>query len=50
MKFKVDKASDWKYEAEVEINTLKELLSFVDKNGEIVFRANEITIYDDYLE
>lgn len=31
MKFKVSKASDWGYEGTVEINTLEELLDFIDQ-------------------
>lgn len=31
MKFKVTKASDWAFEEMVEINTLEELLDFIDQ-------------------
>ena len=31
MKFKVTKASDWVFEEMVEINTLEELLDFIDQ-------------------
>jgi len=50
MKFKIDKASDWSYKGEVEINTLEELIDFVKKEGDIVFTEESITIYDDYLK
>ena len=56
MKFTVDKASDWKYESIVEINTLEEMLEFISKNGCIIVDYNkdlniqDITIYDDYRE
>ena len=53
MVFKVDKASDWKYESTIEINTLEDLINFAKEVGsELVFNADEmqITIYDDYLE
>ena len=60
MKFKVDRASDYNYKESVEINTLEELMEFVNKNGSIVIWGDkekgayndhsDITIYDGYLE
>jgi hypothetical protein len=50
MKFKIRKASDWKYKSELEINTLEELINFVEENGEIILDEDEIMIYDDYIE
>lgn len=50
MKFKVTKASSYKYEEEIEINSLEELIKFYDKEGDLVFRGDSIIIYDDYLE
>lgn len=40
MKFYVTKTSDWKYEEVIELNTLEELLEFVNKNGEIILDKN----------
>lgn len=34
----------------VEINTLKELMAFIEKYGVIVLDKDEIEIYDDYRE
>lgn len=54
----VTKASEWKYEEIVEINTLEELIEFGRKNGSFIFYADNkregcdhsILIYDDYIE
>jgi len=34
----------------IEINTLEELMKFIDVYGSIVLDKDAITIYDDYLE
>lgn len=36
--------------AAIEINTLEELINFIDKYGKIVLDKNHIIIYNDYLE
>ena len=38
------------YKWGVKINTLKELLAFVEKHGKVVFEGNHIEIYDYYRE
>ena len=65
MKFRLTKASDWKFEEEIEINTLEDLVALQNKytncggdsdyvwvNPSLVvdFDEEEITIYDYYLE
>lgn len=35
---------------QVEINSLDELLAFINKNGEIVMRKDSLEIYDTYRE
>ena len=61
MKFIVLKASDYEYRKEMEINSLEELMEFMDsvENSVIVGKdydhitdelENTLTIYDDYLE
>ena len=51
MKFRLEKASDWGFEKEVEINTLEELMALVEEYGEdLVINKERIIIYDDYLE
>ena len=53
MKFIVEKASDWDYKSEVEIETLDELEKFIENCGyEIVINEGftRITIYDAYIE
>ena len=34
----------------IEINSIEELMTLVEKEGHIVLASDEITIYDDYLE
>jgi len=47
----VDKKTKYKIEdAEVEINSLEQLMEFVSKYGEIVLSNDAIEIYDDYRE
>ena len=65
MKFRLTKASDWKFEEEIEINSLDDLITLQNKyknyegdpdyvwdNPSLVidFNEKEITIYDNYLE
>ena len=64
MKFKVDRASYPMYSPAspcddaikegknwfVNISTIKSLLQFIKKNGEIIINEQKITIYDDYVE
>lgn len=51
MKFAIRKASDWNYEDELEINSLEELIKFINNNGgKIILKEERITIYDDYVE
>ena len=65
MKFRLTKASDWKFEEEIEINSLEDLITLQNKyknyegdpdyvwdNPSLVidFNEKEITIYDNYLE
>lgn len=59
MKFKITKASDWAYEAELDIKTFDELMAFVAENGDIIVGNYDfvkdverptIKIYDDYVE
>jgi len=57
MKFKIEKASDCKYEKTIEINSLEELLAFKNGCGDSIIIGHtdgdgfiHITIYDDYLE
>lgn len=66
MIFKLKKASDWVFEGNVEINTLEQLLQFVEDAYEKYQNENfgqiegvvlskeengwQIQIYDDYLE
>lgn len=61
IKFLVLKASDDEYETTIEINSLEELMNFLDtiKHSVIIkkkynFKTNEVVntlkIYDDYLE
>ena len=63
MKFKIKKASDWKFEEEIEINTLEDLITlqnkytnresdYIQDNPSLVvdFNEKEIIIYDNYLE
>lgn len=52
VKFKVEKTSNWGYQAEVEINTIEELIKFIKDNGSkiIICEDNTIEIYDTYRE
>ncbi len=57
MIFKVERASGKRDIMEddaisiVEINTIEELMDFVDSKGELIISApNHITIYDSYVE
>ena len=55
-KFNIEKTSDPYYTEIKEINTIEELMDFVDKNGDIVIRDNPfgpyrvIEIYDTWRE
>ncbi len=55
--FTLKQASDWQRKEQIEINTMEELLAFVEEHGDIVIyskREHEehqtLTIYDTYLE
>lgn len=55
--FILKQASDWQRAEPIEINTMEELLEFVEEHGDIVIhgkRTDEehqtLTIYDTYLE
>ena len=60
MKFAITKTSDWRYVDELEINSIKQLIKFINDNGgQVVIITNnnisdktipEIEIYDDYRE
>ena len=50
MKFLVKKSSDRHFEKTIEINTLEELLDFVEENGSIILSEDSIEIYDWYRE
>ena len=56
MKFKVERASDWDYEKEVEINTIEDLIQFskdCEKNIVLMGASKDmpiLLIYDDYIE
>lgn len=60
MKFAITKTSDWRYADELEINSIKQLIKFINDNGgQVVIITNnnisdktipEIEIYDDYRE
>jgi hypothetical protein len=56
-KFTLKQASDWQREEPIEINSLEELLAFVEKHGDVIIyskREHEehqtLTIYDTYVE
>ena len=50
MKFKVTKASDWAFEEMVEINTLEELLDFIDqKEKEHYDNCDELSYFNGIL-
>lgn len=55
--FILKQASDWQKKEPIEINTMEELLAFVEKHGDIVIYSKRddeehqtLTIYDTYLE
>ena len=60
MKIRVRKASNDEFESIIELNTIEDLFSFVENNGEIIVGSMfvpekdgyeiGITIYDDYVE
>lgn len=58
MKIRITKASDWKYEEIITMNSMKELSNFIKEFGEIIVSEDDtyneydllITIYDDYVE
>lgn len=61
MKFEVRKTSDWNYRKQIDIKTLKELMEFVNDNGQIIITPYNpivnvtgglpsIEIYDDWRE
>lgn len=53
MKFIVVRTSDYyeKNKEEIEINTLQELMNWIDEQEhEIIVSGNELEIYDDYRE
>ena len=58
VKFKITKASDWEYGAEVEVNTLDDLkdLALIHGCSRLIVDFTKfadvcgITIYDDYVE
>jgi len=61
MKFRVEKASDYNYESEIEISDFNELIEFINTEGkgcvvidltveDRIISEPTITIYDDYIE
>ena len=55
--FILKQASDWQRAEPIEINTMEELLAFVEEHGDIIIcskRTDEehqtLTIYDTYVE
>ena len=50
MRFEVSRSSSGKIERIVEINTLEELMNFVEENGSIILSEDTIEIYDWYRE
>lgn len=55
--FMLKQASDWQRKEPIEINTMEELLAFVEEHGDIVIYSKRndeeyqtLTIYDTYLE
>lgn len=55
--FILKQASDWQRAEPIEINTMEELLAFVEEHGDIILcskRTDEehqtLTIYDTYVE
>lgn len=56
-KFTLKQASDWQREEPIEINSLEELLAFVEEHGDIIIYSKReyeehqtLTIYDTYVE
>lgn len=54
MKFIGRRASTYGNDFEIKINSLKELINFIDENGSIIIEKcddeYELIIYDDYIE
>lgn len=60
MKFLTLKASDDNYVTYTELNSIGDLIQFIEENGEIIFGSNydpkddsyklSILVYDDYIE
>jgi hypothetical protein len=62
MKLKVKRASNYNYEADLEVNNLRQLKDFIEDEGPIILglpsethKADKgydliLTIYDDYME
>lgn len=54
MKYRLEKASDRKFKEAIEINTIEELMEFIEKEGDIIIfndpRGKTILIYDGYVE
>lgn len=54
MKFQLTRTSDYHNKDFIELNTLEELLAFVDKEGNLIISSDgknfAIEIYDDYRE
>ena len=50
MEFSVKKSSNSRFRDTVEINTLEELLDFIEENGSIILSEDTIEIYDWYRE
>lgn len=55
--FILKQASDWHREEPIEINTMEELLAFVEEHGDIIVHSKRtdeehqtLTIYDTYVE
>ena len=59
MKFPLRKASNYEFESTIELNTIEDLVEFVENNGEVIFglmfmpetESYELgfTIHDDYI-
>jgi len=58
MKFKLEKASNWSFNSEVNLKSMEDILEFINKNGDIIINKFEnpkdyeygILIYDGYIE
>lgn len=57
----LSKASDYRYEGSVQLDTMADLLAFIKENGQVIVEEHNpdiygkgydlhITIYDDYVE